>query len=97
MTIHNLLSEATGEAKVPVRLDHIQRALSSIRFHILKHKPEILPNSEALGWMDAMSFDDVILAATFLATVERLTASVTLQCLIEPLAVEGGMTVQKAK
>lgn len=98
MNIQNRMSEATGRVDVYVRLDHIQRALKTIRWRILKDKPEIRPASEALEWMDAMSFDEIMLAATLVATVEQvLTTTKEAWQFIYQLALEGGMLVPEQK
>lgn len=89
MSIANL-AESVGEPKIVVTTSHIERSLKVIRDFATDHA--LTEDSEArnLRDMDGLTFDEVMLAATLLATVERASnSSGRLWLYVTPLLAEG--------
>lgn len=86
MTVHHF-TKSTAKTRVVVTTEHIDRAVSAMR----RGSQRLCPEFET-EWMDSISFEGVMAAATLVATVEHVSfASDDLFQLIEDLAREGGM------
>lgn len=92
MQNYNSISKATGDVTVPVDLQDIQITLSAMRSHALKDKPEIIPDAEALQWLDDLSFDEVMLGAKLVATVRKVRETSVLRYFLDALISSGEPT-----
>jgi hypothetical protein len=87
-TINNL-AESVGDTQIAVATTHIQRALSALRRYLADAGKNDEAKTDHLQEMDRFTFDEVMLAARLIATVERVHNTDYLSAFIEPLVSEG--------
>jgi hypothetical protein len=87
-TINNL-AESVGDKRIVVTTIHIQRVLSSLRRYLASVAESDEDKAAVLQEMDRFTFDEVMLAARLIATVETVHGTDYLWSFIEPLVAEG--------
>lgn len=84
------LAEAIGEPKIVVITSHIKRSLKAIRDFVVDHAPTKDTEAEMLADIDHLTFDEIMLAATLIATIQSACGSTgRLWMFITPLMAEG--------
>lgn len=87
-TINNL-AESVGDKRIVVTTVHIQRALRAVRGFLTSVAESNEDKADVLREMDRFTFDDVMLAARLIATVEAVHGTDYLWSFIGPLIAEG--------